>query len=413
MKPESSSNKRVAITGLGMFCPVGITRDECWQNMLAGKSGIRPITRFDASECRTRIAGELPPKYFEMEKDALPRRYYKRSVLPSRLSILSARQAIEDANLDYGEIKHTPMGVITGCGGSTFGDNDTLARQERKKIIFSHDMLNALSACVSIELGLSGPSFNMATACASGAFAVGFAYDYVKRSGERCLAIGIETVLHKDTIDGFNQLMALSEENDEPEKASRPFDKRRSGFVISEGACAILLEPVDIAAARGAPVYALISGVGLTSEAFNIVAPEPQGSQMAKAMELAIQDAGITKEKIGYINAHGTSTPHNDVAETKAIKRVFGPAAGNIAVSSIKSMIGHCIGAAGAIEVAVSALGLYHQILLPTINYEVPDPQCDLDYVPNVARKVDSLEAVITNSFGFGGHNAAIVLQRF
>lgn len=411
---RGNSNKRcVAITGIGMFCPLGITKDECWENMLAGNSGIRRISRFDASECRTQIAGELPQQYFDMEKDALPRRYYSRSVLPTRLTILSARQALEDANLEVDEVKGTRMGVITGCGSSIFGDDDTIARQEKKKIIFSHNMFNALSACVSIELGLSGPSFDVVTACASGGFAVGLGYDYVKRTGESCLAIGVEAVLHKDTINGFNQLMALSENNDEPEKASCPFDIRRSGFVISEGACALVLEPCDLATARGASIYALISGMGLTSEAFNIVAQEPEGKHMAKTMELAIRDAGISKEKIGYINAHGTSTPYNDLAETKAIKKVFGPDAYEIPVSSIKSMLGHTIGAAGVIEVAATALTLHHQILLPTINYEEPDPQCDLDYVPNIARKVDSVLAAITNSFGFGGHNSSIVLERW
>jgi 3-oxoacyl-[acyl-carrier-protein] synthase II len=224
--------------------------------------------------------------------------------------------------------------------------------------------------------------------------------------------IGIETMLHEETINGFNQLMALSEQNEFPEKASRPFDKKRDGFVISEGACALLLESYDHAVRRGARIYAVMSGYACTSEAFNIVAPDPEGKEMAKTMELAIQNAGIPKENIGYINAHGTSTPHNDLAETKAVKRVFGASAYNIPISSQKSMIGHPIGAAGAIEFAVTALTLYHQLITPTINYEEPDPNCDLDYVPNKARKVPFLEAAITNSFGFGGHNCSIVLEK-
>jgi 3-oxoacyl-[acyl-carrier-protein] synthase II len=274
-------------------------------------------------------------------------------------------------------------------------------------------MLNALSACVSIEFGFKGPSFNVATACASGAFAMGLGYDYLRHGGDICVTIGLETMLYKETVDGFNNLLALSEENDHPEKASRPFDKRRTGFVVSEGGCAVILESLEHALRRGAEIYALVSGYAFTSEGYNIVAPEPGGKEMAECMKLAIQRANIPKEKIGYINAHGTSTPHNDLAETKAIKLVFGQDAYNIPVSSQKSMIGHSIGAAGAIEFAVTAMSLYHQVLTPTINYEEPDPECDLDYVPNQARMAQGLEAAITNSFGFGGHNSSIVLERY
>jgi len=402
----------VAVTGIGMICPLGVTTAECWENMLKGKSGVGRITRFDAGECLTQIAAQLPDKYFEIEKNAFSSRVFKRSILPSRLAILSARQAVEDGKIDTEEIKGSRVGVITGCGGSTFGDKIVFESKRKKKFTFSHEMLNALSACVSIEFGLKGPSFNVATACASGAFAVGSAYDYVRHSGNMCIAIGIDTMLIKETIDGFNHLMALSEQNECPEKASRPFDKKRTGFVVSEGACAVVLEPYEHAVSRNARIYALMSGAAGTSEAFNIMAPEPEGREMARTMELAIQNAGIPKSKIGYVNAHGTSTYHNDLAETKAIKRVFGKNAYNIPVSSQKSMTGHSIGAAGAIEFGVTALSLYNQIITPTINYEVPDPECDLDYVPNKARKVDSLEAAISNSFGFGGHNFTIVMER-
>jgi 3-oxoacyl-[acyl-carrier-protein] synthase II len=410
MANRRSSDQFVAITGIGMICPLGVGTEECWQNMLLGKSGIRRITRFDVSECRTQIGGELPDHYYELEKRTFPQRVFRRSILVSRLSILTAGQAIEDAGLPLTEVDTSKAAVITGCGGSTFGD-EILRHQQTKKAIFSHEMLNALSACVSIEFGFKGPSFNVATACASGAFAVGLGYDYVRRGGDICLAIGIDTMLLKETIDGFNQLLALSEENDHPEKASRPFDKRRSGFVISEGACALLLESYEHARRRGARIYALISGHASTSEGYNIVAPEPGGAEMAKTMDFALQRAGLPKEKIGYVNAHGTSTPHNDLAETKAIKLVFGENAYKIAVSSQKSMIGHSIGGSGGIECGVTALSLYHRRLTPTINYEEPDPECDLDYVPNKAREANGLEAAITNSFGFGGHNSTIVLE--
>jgi 3-oxoacyl-[acyl-carrier-protein] synthase II len=410
MANRRSSDQFVAITGIGMICPLGVGTEECWQNMLLGKSGIRRITRFDVSECRTQIGGELPDHYYELEKQAFPQRVFKRSILVSRLSILTAGQAIEDARLPLTGVNTSKAAVITGCGGSTFGD-EILRHQQTKKAIFSHEMLNALSACVSIEFGFKGPSFNVATACASGAFAIGLGYDYVRRAGDICLAIGIDTMLLKETIDGFNQLLALSEDNDHPEKASRPFDKRRSGFVISEGACALLLESYEHARRRGARIYALISGHASTSEGYNIVAPEPGGAEMAKTMDFALQRAGLPKEKIGYVNAHGTSTPHNDLAETRAIKLVFGENAYKIAVSSQKSMIGHSIGGSGGIECGVTALSLYHRRLTPTINYEEPDPECDLDYVPNKAREANGLEAAITNSFGFGGHNSTIVLE--
>jgi len=411
MRRQKDKERFVAVTGIGMICPLGITTSECWENMLQGRSGIRRITRFDPSDCLTQIGGELPEEYYELEKRAFSPRVYKRSILPSRLAVLSAKQAIEDGNIDLDTIDVNRVAVITGCGGSTFGDQIDL-HGKKGRLGMTHEMLNALSACVSIEFGFKGPSFNVATACASGAFAIGLGFDYVRRARNLCVAIGMDTMLLKGTIDGFNRLMALSEDNEYPEKASRPFDKRRNGFVLSEGACAVLLEPYDYAVRRGARAYAVISGYAATSEGYNIVAPEPEGKEIAKTMEFAIQRAGISKKKIGYISAHGTSTPHNDLAETKAIKMAFGKDAYGIPISSQKSMIGHSIGAAGAIEFAVTALTLYHQVITPTINYEEPDPECDLDYVPNKAREVQSLDAAITNSFGFGGHNSAIVLVR-
>jgi len=402
----------VAVTGIGIICPLGITITECWENMVKGKSGIRKITRFDASECESKIAGEIPAPYFENEKKILPRVFYESNILPSRLSMVVAKQAIEDAQLDVTTIDSARAGVITGCGGSSFGDQVGFNNTQKSTMNYASEMLNVHADCVRKELGFKGPSFNVATACSSGAFAVEMAYDYVKTNGDICLAIGVETMVNKEAIDGFCRLMALSIENDFPEKASRPFDKHRTGFVISEGACAVLLESYDLAIRRGARIYALLTGAASTSEAYNIVAPEPEGNGIARTMELAIQNAGLDKETIGYISAHGTSTIHNDRSETKAIKRVFGSNAYNIAVSSQKSMIGHSIGSSGAIEFAVTALSLYNQVITPTINYEVPDPDCDLDYVPNEARKVKSLEAAISNSFGFGGHNVSLVLQR-
>ena len=412
MSSDDRRRNLAAVTGIGMICPLGATTKECWENMLDGKSGIRRITRFDASECDSQIAGEIPPQYFELEKKVLSSKFYKQTLLPSRLSMMAAKQAVEDAKIDLDKIDHRRAGVITGCGGSTFGDQVISENPDKNIFGLSSEMLNSLSACVSIEYGFKGPSFNVATACSSGAYAIEIAYDFVRNYGDVCLAIGVETMINKEAIDGFSQLMALSVENEFPEKASRPFDKKRTGFVMSEGTCAVLLESYEHAIRRGARIYALMSGVASTSEAYNIVAPEPQGRAIARTMEWAIRNARLPKEKVGYVNAHGTSTLPNDRIETKAIKWVFGSHAYKIAVSSQKSMIGHSIGAAGAIEFGVTALTLYHQTITPTINHEVPDPDCDLDYVPNEARKVQTLEAAISNSFGFGGHNATLVLER-
>uniref|UniRef100_A0A832EKF3 Beta-ketoacyl-[acyl-carrier-protein] synthase family protein n=1 Tax=Desulfacinum infernum TaxID=35837 RepID=A0A832EKF3_9BACT len=421
MKPlylEQEKYPRVAVTGIGLICCLGADTQTCWQRLVEGCSGIDFIRRFDASDCATRIAGELPPEYYDLEKDSFPKKVFRQSTLSSRATLLAARQAVTDAALSLRDMDLEKVAVITGCGGSTYGDELVFAgdgnRPRRRKVpIISHGMLNALSACVTIEFGFKGPSFNVATACASGAFAVGAGFEYVRRTGGSCLAIGVDTLVYEDTIRGFNALMALSERNNDPHKASRPFDKLRDGFVLSEGACALFLEPEAEARARGAIPYALITGYGAHSEAYNIVAPEMSGVGMARAMERALACAAVPKERIGYISAHGTSTYHNDVAETRAIKRVFGERAPSIPISSQKSMIGHSIGAAGAIEVAVCALTLKHQILTPTINYELKDPDCDLDYVPNAARPVVGLHAAISNSFGFGGHNCTIVLERW
>lgn len=407
----------VAITGIGLICCLGADTPTCWRRLVEGRSGIDVIRRFDASKCATRIAGELPPEYYLAEKEAYSKKVLRQSTLSSRVTLMAAREAIADAAVDLRDMDLEKVAVITGCGGSTYGDElvfaeDENQRRRRKVPIVSHGMLNALSACITIEFGFKGPSYNVATACASGAYAVGAGFEYVRRTGGACLAVGVDTLVYEDTVQGFNALMALSERNDEPQKASRPFDKLRDGFVLSEGACALFLEPYETALARGVTPYALVTGYGANSEAYNIVAPDMTGAGMARAMELALACAGLPKERIGYISAHGTSTYHNDVAETRAIKKVFGEWASRIAVSSQKSMIGHSIGAAGAIEVAVCALTLKHQILTPTINYEVPDPECDLDYVPNTARRVSGLEAVLSNSFGFGGHNCSIVLER-
>ncbi len=408
------TNKRlVAVTGIGMVTPLGATKDECWNNMLNGKSGIDTISIFDTSDCLTKIGGQIPIRYFQREKALFSDEILQSKILPTRLALYTAHQALEDSGVPINAIDRRSVAVITGSGGSSYGDEIfTIAtpRQLNNRQFF--EMLDAHALAVSNQFGFHGPAYNVATACSSGAFAVGLGYDHVIHNDALCIVIGVDTMLIKESIRGFNQLMAISENNQFPEQASRPFDEKRSGFVMSDGACALVLEPHDHAISRNARIYAVISGYGATSEAYNIIAPEPEGRGMAETMRQALINAGLSADAIGYINAHGTSTLHNDASETKAIKLVFQDRAHHIPVSSQKSMLGHTIGAAGTIETAVTALTLHHQIITPTINYQTPDPVCDLDYVPNHARNVTGLVAAISNSFGFGGHNCSVVLER-
>lgn len=409
-----SAKEQVVVTGIGMICPLGTNTVTCWQNLLAGESGIRRITRFDTSDCLTKIGGELSEEYFALEKANITRRMFKQTMRSTRLSLLCARQAIEDSALDINTVDKDACAVIIGSAGSSFQSVDESQKPGNAKYRIVREMLNGLPAWISIEYGFHGPSFTVSTACASGGYAIGMAYEIIQ-SGRADVAItgGVDTILSKEALECYNALMAISEDNEQPEKSSRPFDKTRNGFVLSEGGCLLVLESLSHAKQRAAQIYAKVSGYGASSEAYNIFAPDPGGEEMARTMELALMDAQIPKEKIGYVNAHGTSTRHNDLCETIAIKKVFEEHAHTLAVSSQKSMIGHTIGGGGAIEFAVTALSLKHQQLTPTINYEHPDPECDLDYVPNTMRDVKDLQAAISNSFGFGGHNCTLVLERY
>lgn len=402
-----------AITGIGMVCPLGVSTSQCWQNMVQGKSGIRRITRFNPDSCATQIAGEIPESYALIEKNLFPSPV-KKPDLALSLGISAAIQAFSDSDIANTPIDPKKISVITGSGGSFFGEalNLRVNGDIQNREYSSDDPVYAtLPNQISNVFGFKGAAFNIATACASGSHAVAHGYEWVTREGGISLVVGVDAMIREDVIKGFNHLMALSEHNQYPEKASRPFDKRRSGFVISEGACALMLEPYEDAIRRGARIYSVITGYASTSEAYNIMAPEPEGNGMALTMEMAIRHSGIPIENIGYINAHGTSTPHNDRTETRAIKKVFGKDAYRIPVSSQKSMIGHALGAAGAIEAGITALTLHHQVITPTINYVETGLECDLDYVPNHARQA-KIEAAISNSFGFGGHNCTLVLER-
>jgi len=410
------SNNAVAITGIGMICPLGVVAPQCWGNMVLGKPGIRRITTFDTTHCITKIGGELPPEYYELENKEFTKRLRKQTTSATRIGLLCAKEAIADSGLEVENLDPYRCAVITGSGGSSFqpGQESHDSPDGDNKFMVLQTMVNATSAWISIKYGFKGPSFNISTACASGGHAVGIAFDYVRSGkGDLAIAVGVDTMLNRTSIDGFNSLHALSEENAFPEKASRPFDRKRGGFVLANGGSVVILERLSKAVQRRAKIYAVISGYGVSSEAFNIMSPEPSGKEMAKTMSLALGDSKTPKARIGYINAHGTSTHHNDLCESIAIKTVFKHDAYRLAISSQKSMIGHTIGAAGVIECASTALSLYHGIIPPTINHEEPDPECDLDYVPNEARDVNNLEAAMSNSFGFGGHNCSLVLERY
>jgi 3-oxoacyl-[acyl-carrier-protein] synthase II len=411
----ANTDRRVAITGMGMINSLGCCTAQCWEQMLAGRSGISRITQFDVSDCLTQIGGQLPAEYFLREEAEFSKRLFKQTQTTTRLGILCAKEAIADSGFQLDGCDPHRCAVITGSGQTGYQEEGELVGNFHNPGKFSiiQQMANAMSAWISINHGFKGPSCNVATACASGAYAIAAGYEYVASGrGDVALAVGADAMLSVHTIKGFNQLAAISQRNDAPERASRPFDVDRDGFVLANGGAALMLEREAAARRRGARIYAILAGAALCSEAYNIVAPKSSGEEMAYAMTAALADAGLPAEAVGYISAHGTSTTQNDADETAAVKSVFGPHARRLAVSSQKSMTGHTVGGAGAIEAAATALILYHRVLTPTINYETPDPACDLDYVPNEARAAPDLRVALSNSFGFGGHNATLVFQR-
>lgn len=407
--------RRVVITGIGLVTPLGIGLEENWQALIEGRSGIGPITRFDASDFATKFAGEV--KNFNPE-DFVPKKEAKKLDIFLLFALAASKMAAEDARLSISDEESPRAGVIMGCGlgGLTtieFGFK-TLLEVGPKKIspFFIPSIIgNMAPGLMSIRYNAKGPNLSVQTACAAGTHAIGIAFHMI-RDGMIDVALtgGVEAVVTPTGVAGFNAMKALSTRNDAPEKASRPFDKERDGFVLSEGAAVLILEVLERALERGAPIYAEVIGFGLTGDAYHMTAPAPEGEGAARCMEMALVDAGIRPEDVDYINAHGTSTDLNDRFETIAIKKVFGQHAYKLAVSSTKSMTGHLLGAAGGVEAAYTALTLQRGIIPPTINYEYPDPDCDLDYVPNVARKAQ-VRVALSNSFGFGGTNATIVMK--
>jgi 3-oxoacyl-[acyl-carrier-protein] synthase II len=406
---------RVAITGVGMITCLGTSVAECWPQLVEGRTGVAPIAGLEAAGCRTRFGGALPPAYDALERRELSKRLFRQTSRTTRLGLLCAREALLDSGFDLARHDPARCGVMTGSGRTGFEAEADLAQLQQgpDRYAIIQQMANALSAWISITHGFKGRSYNVATACASGAFAIAHAGEYILSGrGDAALVVGADAMLSAQTIKGFNLLSALSERNDRPESASRPFDRDRDGFVLADGGAALMLEQEASARARGARIYAWLAGASMCSEAYNIVAPRPSGGEMADAMQRALADAGVAPEAVQYVSAHGTATLQNDADETLALKLAFGPHARRLAVSSQKSMTGHSVGGAGAIECVATALSLHHGVVTPTINYTTPDPDCDLDYVPNAARELPGLRVAVSNSFAFGGHNASLVLVK-
>jgi 3-oxoacyl-[acyl-carrier-protein] synthase II len=409
--------RRVVITGLGAVTPMGNDVPTVWNNLLAGRSGIDHITRFDTTDLKVKIAAEV--KDFDAE-GIFGRREVRRNDPVTLFAMEAARQAVEDADLVIeGETQQRAGAVIgTGIGGvltllQNYDIINTAGPNRVSPFMIPMMMSNAPSAAVSIAHGLRGPVFSVASACATGNNALGEA-TYIIRRGDADVMFcgGTEMVMHAVAISGFANMGAISSRNDEPHRASRPFDAERDGFVMGEGGAVLILESLEFALKRGVRIYGELVGYGTTCDACHITAPDENGVGAARAMSLALQDAGIKPEDVDYINAHGTSTQLNDPMETRAIRSVFGAHADKLAISSTKSMMGHLMGASGAAEAIVCAKTLETGWVHPTINYEHPDPECDLYYVPNESKKLDP-KVIISNSFGFGGHNACVVFRKW
>ena len=414
---EWKNGRRVVITGIGLVSPLGVGTEENWTHLMEGRSGIGPITRFDTTGFVTRIAGEV--KNFNAE-DFIPKKELRKMDQFLKLGLGASRLAFEDSKLTISPEQAPRAGVVMGCGLGglrTLEDSHKILLEAgpRKVSPFFIPMLigNMAPGLISIYHGAKGPNLSIQTACAAGTHAVGQAYHMI-RSGLTDIMItgGVESTVTPLCVAGFNSMRALSTRNDEPQKASRPFDRDRDGFVLGEGSAVLLLEELQMALDRGARIHAEVIGFGMSGDAFHMVAPAPEGEGAVRCMQMALNDGEVSPNEVHYINAHGTSTDLNDKYETQAIKTVFGEHAYKLAVSSTKSMTGHLLGAAGGVEAAYTVLALEKQMLPPTINYENPDPDCDLDYVPNTPRQAH-VEVAMSNSFGFGGTNGSLVFRRW
>ncbi len=416
IKRELSDSERVVITGLGVMTSLGLTVDTFWANIIAGKSGIVPITSFDVSAYDSRIAAEIrdfnPAEYMERKEARHMDRF-------SQFAVAASRQAAEDAKLVITPDMADRVGVLigSGIGGILTIEDQYRVLWEKGPSRISPFFIPMLisdmgSGQVSIQLGAKGPNTSVVTACATGTHAIGDAYHIIRRGdADVMIAGGAEAPISQMGLGGFCAARAVSTRNDDPEHASRPFDATRDGFVMGEGSGIVILERLDFAKSRNARIYAEVVGYGMSGDAYHITQPAPEGEGAVRSMRNALARANLSTDEVDYINAHGTSTIPNDKLETAAIKRLFGDRAYKIAVSSTKSMTGHLLGAAGAVETIISVLAIQNGIAPPTMNYSEPDPDCDLDYIPNTARKMP-IRTAMSNSFGFGGHNATLVFMK-
>ncbi|NQT25246.1 beta-ketoacyl-ACP synthase II [candidate division KSB1 bacterium] len=410
-------DRRVVVTGLGAITPIGNDIASFWEGLSTGKSGVGPVTKFDASRLTSQIAGEV--KDFDISRYVDIKEARRMDVF-THYAIAAAEEAIQNSDVNSGQVDPTRVGVIVGVGigGMTIHhiEHTKLIEQGPRRVspFFIPMMIPDIAAGhVSIRHGYRGPNYASVSACASGAHALGLALMHIQRGdADVMIAGGTEGTITEMAFAGFCSAKTLSCRNDEPTRASRPFDKDRNGFVMGEGAGIVVLEELSHAKKRGAKILAEFSGIGFTGDAYHITAPHETGNGAVRAMQAAIQDAGVNLNEIDYINAHGTSTALNDKIETLAIKTVFGDQVNHVAISSNKSMSGHLLGATGSVEFVATILAIQNELIPPTINYETPDPDCDLDYVPNQARE-KKIKTAISNSFGFGGHNACLCLKAF
>jgi len=409
--------RRVVVTGMGAITPLGVGVEKSWRSLCQGKSGVSAITGFDASDFRTRIAGEVDG--FN-PRDFIERKLVRRGDRFIHFALAATRMALEDSGLSInaGNSERVGVSVGTAMGGiESLEKNHQLllegARQQISPFFIPSFLCNMATGQVAIQFGARGANMCSVTACASGTHAIGHAFRVIQRGeADAMIAGGAEAAIRPLIFAGLEPIKVMSSRNEEPEKASRPFDRDRDGFIIGEGGGVVILEELEFAQNRGARIYGEVLGYGFNSDAYHITAPDPDGAGAASCMKMALNDAGIAISEVDYINAHGTSTVLNDLSETRAIKSVFGGRSHQIPVSSNKSMMGHLWGAAGAVEVIFCLLTINQGIIPPTINYETPDPECDLDYVPNVARRAE-VKIALSNSFGFGSTNGSLILGKF
>jgi 3-oxoacyl-[acyl-carrier-protein] synthase II len=409
---------RVVVTGLGVISPVGNSVRTFWASLIEAKSGIDRLMTFDASQFDSRIAGEI--KDFDFLRRGFSSKDAKRMDKFVQYAVSATKEALGDCGLDLNKEESYKAGVLVGSG---IGSLHTIERENKiylekgphrlSPFLIPMLIVNEAAGQISIQFGLKGPNSCVATACATGTHAIGDAFRILERGdAEVMIAGGTESAITPLGVGGFCALKALSKRNDQPQKASRPFDNERDGFVMAEGCGVVVLETLEHARARGAEIYAELVGYGMSADAYHMTAPDPDGDGAARAMQAALNDAGLNPQQVNYINAHGTSTKLNDKVETLAIKKIFGDYSKKIWISSTKSMTGHLLGAAGGIEFIACCLAIKEGIVPPTINYEYPDPECDLDYVPNISRR-GKIEVAMTNSLGFGGHNATLIVKKF